>query len=320
MRFARLLAAYAAILLASHAPAGASLVIIPTYDPNITGDPNATAIKGVIQSAINTYEANFSDNITVNITFQEMSGGLGQSNTFFSSESYTSFLTQITADTKTADDITAVAHLPTLAEFTSTFGTTNINVKTANARAIGFNVVVPSDGTVSLNTNATFPGSSGTSGTYSLLAVTEHEIDEVLGMGSELCAPIGPNCSAPTNPFPEDLFRYSSSPNVRSYTTSTATAFFSIDGTTQLAEFNNTSNGADFGDWRSNPLPAGVQPKVQDAFATAGATPSLGVEFRVLDVLGYDSVVPEPSTVFLFASALAALGLAKWRMGRRTNA
>jgi hypothetical protein len=24
--------------------------------------------------------------------------------------------------------------------------------------------------------------------------------------------------------------------------------------------------------------------------------------------------------VFLFASALAALGLAKWRMGRRTNA
>jgi hypothetical protein len=119
--------------------------------------------------------------------------------------------------------------------------------------------------------------------------VTEHEIDEVLGLGSSL--PGVPNGTI----FPEDLFRYDASgTKIRNFTTSsTATAFVSINGTTNLAQFHNKNDGADFGDWESNPLPPGVSPKVQDAFATPlPANPSLGVELTALDVIGYD---PNPS-------------------------
>jgi hypothetical protein len=314
--FAKWAVAIFVIAALAVAPAWASLVIIPTYAANITNDANAAVIKGVIQTAINTYEASFTDNITVNITFQEMNNGLGSSSTFFGTESYASYLSQLTADKKTADDTAAIAHLPTAAQFSTVFGTTNINVKTANARAIGFDLNPPAgspDGTISLNTSITSPGSSGATSQYSLLAVTEHEIDEVLGLGSALPTP-----SPSGNPFPEDLFRYGSTAGVRSYTaTTSATAFFSIDGTTHLAEFNNQTTAADFGDWRSNPLPAGAQSKVQDAFATPGAAPALSVELRALDVIGYDSAVPEPSTVFLFTTALGALGLARRRIGMR---
>jgi len=147
-----------------------------------------------------------------------------------------------------------------------------VNVKTANLRAVG--IATPGfgvgqanpDGAITLNTSLTFPGSLGSSSTYSLLSVTEHEIDEVLGLGSSLAAiPLG-------TIFPEDLFRYDAAGN-RSFTTnSAAQAFFSINGTTDLAQFDNQNDGGDFGDWQSNPLPSGIPPKVQDAFATPLAT------------------------------------------------
>ena len=42
------------------------------------------------------------------------------------------------------------------------------------------------DGTTNWNTGITFPGSPGSSGAYSLMATVEHEMDEVLGLGSDL--------------------------------------------------------------------------------------------------------------------------------------
>jgi hypothetical protein len=286
------------------APAWANMVITPTFDTTITSDPNKTAIENTINAAIAIYEADFADPITVNIKFQEMSTGLGMSNTFFATVSYTQYLAQLAADAKTTDDATAIAHLPA-GPNNPVNGTASINVKTANLRAIGINVNPPTgqpDGTISLNTSITNPGSPGSSNAFSLIAVTEHEIDEVLGLGSALPTTSG-------NPFPEDLFRYDSSGNRSFTTTPTAKAFFSINGTTDLAQFDNQNDGGDFGDWQSNPLPPGVQPKVQDAFATSGSTPALGVELRALDVIGYDLITtPEPGTGVLLAAALAVLG------------
>ena len=67
-------------------------------------------------------------------------------------------------------------------------------------------------------------------------------------------------------------------------------AYFSIDRNTVLAQFDNQNDGGDSGDWQSNPLPSGVSPKVQDAFATPGASPALSVELTALDVIGFDRV------------------------------
>jgi hypothetical protein len=309
VHLAKLVSATCVIALMLGAPAWANMVITPTFDSSITGDANHVAIEATINAAIAIYQNVFTDPITVNITFQEMSGGLGMSSTPFFIMSYATYLADLTADTKTGDDATAIAHLPTASQYSTFFSTTSISVKSANARAIGIANSTNPDGTISLNTSLTSPGSSGSPGTYSLMAVTEHEIDEVLGLGSKLN-------TAAVNPFPEDLFRYDST-GARSFTASTsATSFFSINGTTDLAEFNNQQVGGDFGDWRSNPLPSGAQPKVQDAFATPGANPALSVELRALDVIGFDSA-PEPGTGVLLAAALVVLAGLNYARGSR---
>jgi hypothetical protein len=296
-----------AMVVGSGASAFANMIIVPTFDSTITSDPNAAAIEGVINNAIAKYQASFSDPITVNITFASMSSGLGQSSTAFFNVSYASVRTALTADASTADDAVALAHLPVTAT-DPVLGNSTINIKSANGRALGLSTAVASDGTISLNTHITDVGSPGTTGQFSLIATTEHEIDEVLGLGSSL----------PSIPFsaifPEDLYRYTAA-GARSFTTSSiATAFFSIDGTTDLAQFDNQNDGGDFGDWQSNPLPNGVQPKVQDAFATPGSTPPLGVELRALDVIGYN-LIPEPASLSLLACGL----LLPLRRGRRQS-
>jgi hypothetical protein len=194
-------------------------------------------------------------------------------------------------------------------------GTDTVLIKPANALALGFSFgpggPPPSDGTITLNTAITTPGSPGSAGAFNLLPVVEHEMDEILGLGSTLGLALG----APFNndPSPEDFFRFDASGN-RSFTTSTsAQAFFSLNGATDLAQFDNQNDGGDFGDWQSNPLPSGVNPQVQDAFATSGANPSLGVELTALDVIGYTEATPEP----VFWGATGAIMLALLAIRRR---
>jgi hypothetical protein len=267
----------------------AGLHINATFDPSITSDPNAAAIEAAINTAIANIESRFSDPIIVNIKFQK-AGGLGSSSTFFATASYATFLAALKADAKTSDDATAVGLLPAVAA-NPVNGATTINVKTANLRAVGIMVNPPAgqpDGTIGLNTMLTSPGSPGSTGAFNLITVVEHEIDEVLGLGSSL-----PSVPAGTI-FPQDLYRYSAVAT-RSFTTVNSLAFFSIDGATSLAQFDNQNDGGDFGDWQSNPLPPGVLPKVQDAFATPGANPALSVELNALDVIGYDRVPSTPT-------------------------
>jgi hypothetical protein len=292
-------------------PARAQFVITPTFDSSITGDPNAAAIEAVINQAIADYTDKFADPINVRITFGTMTGGLGQSTTGFYNVSYSTFLAALNADKTSTDDTTAVPTIPAGPNNPLT-ANASINVKSANLRAVGLAgapfVNGTQDGVIGLNTHITDIGSPGTSGVYSLLSVTEHEIDEVLGLGSSLA-------SLPFNdPFPEDLFRYSST-HVRNFTTAGDDAFFSIDGVTNLARFNNVANGGDYGDWHT-----GGTPQVQDAFATPGAHPALGVELTALDVIGYtfkpQSSVPEPGT-YAFMGAFAVAGLAFVRRRNR---
>jgi hypothetical protein len=301
-------AIFAALLLslAGRDQASASFFITPTFDATITTNSNALAIEGVIYSTIGMYEARFTDPIDVAIKFSLMTTGLGQSSASVYKFSYSTFRAALGADAKTADDATALAHLPNTVNNPVT-GSGFIDIKTAEIRALGISGSFPPsggfDGVISINAALTDVGGNGASGPYSFQAVLMHEINEVLGLGSDLGG-----TGFFSDPAPEDLFRYDSN-GLRSYTTNTsAMSFFSIDGNTQLAEFNNQTSGADWGDWRSNPLPPGVQPKVQDAFATPGASPVNTVEWRALDVVGYDLVAPEPGTIFFSGTALLFLG------------
>jgi hypothetical protein len=302
MCFAKLVMVSATILLGVCSPVWANLVITPTFDSSITNDSNVTSIENAINTAISRYEADFADPITVNITFQEStSTPLGQSSSSVGTVSYFSYLNALILDQKTSDDTLALAHLPSVTQFQMFFGTSNIDVKTANLKAVGLGGSANPDGTITLNTSITTPGGFGSSGPFDLMSVTEHEIDEVLGLGSALPDTTG-------NPLPEDLFRYTAG-GARSFDTISGTqAFFSIDGTTDLAQFHQRNGDmGDFGDWQN-----AIAPRVQDWQATGGAAPALGVELRALDVIGYDLTVPEPATGLLLALAVLA-GLATRR-------
>lgn len=265
-----------------------ALVIVPTWDGSITNDPNATVIENTINTAIQFYEARFADPITVTIKFQEITtAGLeGHSNWWYYNINYQAFLNALQAHATTANDTTALANLPSSA-YNPVTGTSYIRVKTANLRALGFSgyssgISGGFDGIVGLHTSQLNLSRDSTDPSkYDLLTVTEHEIDEVLGLASSLDSTAG-------DPLPEDLFRYTSSGS-RTFTTSGDDAYFSLDGVNFLARFNQNSGG-DFGDWWT----AGPHiPQVQDAFLTVGTTPNPKIELIALDAIGYH-LLPEP--------------------------
>jgi hypothetical protein len=280
------------------------LQIIPTFDSTITSDPQSATIQATINSAIAFYQANFSDPITVTITFQEMGGGLGLSSTYFASFSYSSYITALGSHATTADDSTALAHLPNSGS-NPVNANANVYLSLPLARALGYSNVNPppgaTDGTISLNTSImNLSVSTNNPSRFSLYATVCHEIDEVLGLSSALNG-LTNGAPTPTGPiWPEDLFRYDSLGN-RSFTTSvSAASYFSINGTTDLAQYNQ-HQGGDFQDWDSF-SGGGHPPRVQDAFAIAGTQPIPTVELIALDVLGYARVIPPPPSLSLLRS------------------
>jgi hypothetical protein len=286
----------------------ANLTIVPTWDSTITSDPNAAAIEASINSAIAVYSADFTDNVTETITFKEMSSGLGESEWYYYTQSYSGYLSALNSHKTTATDTAVLAHLPS-GSANPVNSSTSINLQDPLARALGFSAPTPggaTDGTVLLNTsimNLSAPFTQN-SGRYSLFSTVSHEIDECLGIASALSG-LSNGAAAPTGAiFPEDLFRYDSSGNRSFNTTATTAAYFSVDGTTDLARYNQ-EQGGDFNDWYS--YFGGVTPQVQDAYATPGKSPTLGVELTVLDALGYTPAVTTPASLTWDPSPTAGL-------------
>ncbi len=286
-------------------PARANLVIVPTWDSTITSDPAYSAITNTIMQAIAVYAGTFSNNITVTITFETMSGGLGESEYYtIPAIPYSTYRSALSSSASTLYDHTALAHLPN----TSTNpvnGSSTVYMTLANVRALGYtnkstgfngySVYPPSgktDGIVLLNTsimNFTRPPTN--SSDYDLFAVASHEMDEILGIGSAL-TDLNNGDPAPTGDVSVlDLFRYDQNGNHSFNTAEASEAFFSIDGVTKLVQFNQYEGG-DFNDWYSYPY-GGNPPRVQDAFATPGAAPNLDVELIALDVIGYNLIIPK---------------------------
>ena len=265
---------------------GPGLTIIPTFT-NIDA-----ATQTVINNAIAYYEKTFITNITVNIEFHTMSSGLGQSLTAVYGGSYSGIRAALGANGTSTDDTTALANTPS-GSTNPISGSSNIDLKSPTGRAMGLNTpevqlggTCPSGFTGSgcIGLNVTLANSHG-----ALTAVVEHEMDEVLGLGSSLGSSL-------TDPSMEDLFRWASA-GTRSFAANASTtnpcaggtpaAFFSIDGgNTDINQFNNCNNGGDYGDWITH-----SPSQVQDAFTNFSGTPSLLVgsaEVRALDVIGFN--------------------------------
>ncbi len=308
----------AGILCFAALPAHANISFDITYGSSITGLSYASAVEADINSVINEYESLISNNITVSVDFENMTSGLGESDTqVYEDLSYNTYC----QDLKSTIGATSVGTTifgasgsigTTCATNNPVTGSSDIDVKTADARAVGYaglGTPPPTDGTISLNTAITDAGGCTTDGScYALVPVIEHELDEVLGLGSSLGNTTGGTVADFGQPFPEDLFRFSAA-GTRSYVNgvscsgSLGSAYFSTDnGTTNLAGFNNACNGGDWADWDSGAA------RVQNAFASPlPSDPALGIEETALEAIGYDMAAPEPSTLLLVSTLLGAL-------------
>ena len=314
----------AALALAMPAAfASSSFSIAATFDSTITSDTNAAAIEGTINSVISIYDSLLlvpgPSPVTANITFAEMSSGLGESSSAFGTVTYANYCGALQGFGTVGSGSLNCASDPLNGEAA---GAGNINVKTVDLRALNLGGAAVSDGTISLNTHITNPGSPGSSLGFPLDAVVEHEIDEVLGLGSGIdnISSASATITSQFGPFAEDLFRFSG-PGTLIFNTETngtttcastlGSAYFSVDsGTTNLAGFNNACNGGDWGDWDS------AVSRVQNAFAD-GSDPALGVEITALEAVGFQSGTPEPATFGLIGASLAGLVIARRRIAKR---
>jgi hypothetical protein len=266
-----------------------NFVIVPKFDGSITNDAHDAAVENKINQAILAYETKLTNAITVRILFKEDATiSLGQSSNVTDYQvAYTTYLDLLRAHA-TGAAATALANLPAGPNNPVT-GDPNIILTRANYLALGGNPGATTDGydgTISINTGITDAAGPGST-LYSLTAVAEHEIDEVLGLGSALHN-LHNGDPAPTGAvYALDLYRYDQNGH-RSFDTGLSTqAYFSIDGgKTLLARFNQSSRG-DFSDWYSTGTHTA---QVQDAFQTPGVTPTLGVELTALNVLGYNLI------------------------------
>jgi hypothetical protein len=294
------------------------LLIVPTYDTSITSDPNAGTIETSINAAINAIDSQISNNITVTITFTEMTGSsLGTNSVGESGLAYTTYKTDLaTKQPISPNDAVAIASLPAT-EVPVTGGTLQqVQLTNPLRRALGL-IGPPTgqDGTVSLNTSLMNLSRTGTQSPSKsdLQEAAEHEIDEVLGIGGN-----GSQLGLGATQFlvgPLDFFRFTSA-GTRSWTDQNANIapYFSIDGgVTNIVHFSQTS-GADYGDWGDGKTPAdfngNTPPQVQDAFSTLGTHSDVGQsELVALDVIGWSlSTLPEPASLGLIAAGAFLVG------------
>jgi hypothetical protein len=266
--------------------------IVPTFASNITKDKNAAKIEAAINAAISALEADFSTPLITSIKFQE-GGALGSGDYFPVQESYSAWRTALIAHATDANQGSAIASSVPKGPGNPVTGSQLIFLSPPNARALGFSV--PSldlqpggfDDVITLNTSiCNLTRTSVDPNKYDLQSVAEHEIDEALGISSNMDGSGLMNGDPPpADIMPSDLFRYAKKGKRSFNTDADSVAYFSIDGgKTELAQFNQDASG-DFGDWFS--VDGNQVPQVQDAFSTAGAIPPLNVELTRLDVIGY---------------------------------
>ncbi|MFL6375734.1 MAG: NF038122 family metalloprotease [Pyrinomonadaceae bacterium] len=292
----------------------AGLTIVPTFDPSVP-----PAMQTLITTTIvPLYQNTFTDPITVPILFRfattdacngsaiPTSEG-GRSNFQATFQPWTTYINALAADTpKSANDNAAFATLPPALS-------PNVVISTANGRAVGLPTPAGAsscvalsgfDGIVTLQSATAFSFTRPPlANTLDAQRVLEHEIDEVLGIGSYL--DIGT-----TDVRPEDIWTFSG-PTARNITT-VGTRYFSLDnGNTSVILLNQVA-GADHGDWDFAGCPS-ARPLVQDATICAGQSADVSrttPEGIVLDVIGYNLSITSAANVGISGRVLTSAGAA----------
>ena len=289
------------------------LVINPTFDSSITGNPQSAAIQSMINQAIALYQPLFGDPVTVEILFRysdtepdgtPIDGPIAESLYVVYGIPWGAYIFNLKADAKTTNDTTANAGLPTLPM------TPNLVTASANGRAIGLDTPPamfadgtvadggPYDGIVTTQFQRTTP-------IYPPAQQRQLRCTTAYGARNRRDPRLG---IIPRRPSVE--FRLSSAGSVQlvelpargTIPSSAHATFRSIMETTNIVGFNQDPTG-DFGDWLSGSCPQST-PYVQNAFACKGqasditATSPEGVN---LDVIGYDltSAIPPPGPTIL---------------------
>jgi hypothetical protein len=301
-------------VVAISAPAFA-LTITPTFTANFNANfgANAAAAQAAWISAASVFTSNFSDPINVNITVDAVAGTgvFGQSSTFLNSASYATLRGLVVGDAKTPDDNTGIGAGGSVAAADPVGGTHTWWVSRAEAKAIG---LIPSDNSTDGTTTFgagnpfTFSGSI-TAGTYDFKGVAAHEISEVMGRLGISGGTIGANA----NSFSLiDLFSYTGV-NIRGLASGPGNNFSIDSGGTLLKLWNNPlANGLDSRDWAPGSNDSFNQ------FSNSGVVnPVTDVDLRLMDVIGYDRIIPEPASGTLVLAGLAGAAFIRRRMGSK---
>jgi hypothetical protein len=309
--------------------AQANLNIVALYDSSITSSAKASAIEGAIQSAIGVFDKLFSNNLTIDVNFTYTAAAAGnllstsQTEYYLPYNAYTAALNSAAAaDPANKVLATAIANL----KFgNDANGASDIILTGALAASLGLGPAFLSDATININSLQNFSFTSSVSSSqFDLTGGLEHELDEVLGGGGggswlnyiqQNCAHGGPYCSLYG---PLDLYRYSAADTPSFTTSGAASSYLSFDGgLTKLVPFNQNSGG-DYADF--SPNGAGAGELIQDAFNSTGkyeAYTSSSPEFAMLESIGYNSAVPEPSTWVMMIVGFGGLGFGKYRKARQ---
>jgi hypothetical protein len=204
-----------------------ALLLNVTY-PNPANVPAAAVTE--INSVTTFLQNSFVNNATVNVTVDfTASCGLGCSSTLgFINVPYTLWRSSMIADSAANPQnrflASAIRTLPAADPIGNGFMRV---VRTANAEALGIASFSGTDSSLTFtNDGVTFEYTGvPTPGLWDFQNVFEHELDEALGISSALTRVVN-NDPLPVSFDPEDYFRYSATPNVRSVTTNPAAAVF----------------------------------------------------------------------------------------------